>query len=98
MNLHRQEEVTARAEISKTPPGMMSGLAWRAGPSCIISEAPEKGPEAPPWSNFVGMGAQKPETPRVWQLGSMQAVSLQAGSENGHLQPWKCLHPLSLGY
>ena len=26
----------------------------------------------------------------------MQAVSLQAGPENGHMQPWRCLHPLSL--
>ena len=71
MNPHQQEEVTAQAEISKTPPGLMSRPAWRAGPSCVVSEAPEKGPEAPPWSDIAGMGAQKPEAPRVWQLGLM---------------------------
>ena len=48
MNPHQQEEVTAQAEISNTPPGLMSRPAWRAGPSCIVSEAQEKGPEAPP--------------------------------------------------
>ena len=62
----------AQAEISKTPPGLMSGPAWRAGPSCIISEAPEKGPEVPSWSDISGM----PKAPRVWQLGPMQAVYL----------------------
>ena len=98
MNPHHREKVTARAEISKTPPGLMSEPAWRAGTSCVISEAPEKGPEVPPWSDIAGMGAQKLEAPRVWQLGPMQAVSQQAGLENGHLQPWKCLHPPSLGY
>ena len=75
----------ARAEISKTPPGLMFGPAWRAGPSCVVSEAPEKGPEAPPWSDSAGMGAHKPKAPRVWQLGPMQAVPLQEGSENEHL-------------
>ena len=65
MNPHQQEEVTAQAEISKTPPSLMSGPAWRAGPSCVVSEAPEKGPEVPPWSDIVGMGAQKLEAPRV---------------------------------
>ena len=79
--------MTARAEISKTPPGLISRPAWRARPSCVVSEAPEKGPEVPPWSDIAGLGAQKPEAPRVWQLGPMQAASLQAGPENGHLQP-----------
>ena len=65
MNPHQQEEVTARAEISKTPPDLMSGPAWRAGPSYVVSEAPEKGPEVPPWSDITGMGAQKPEAPQV---------------------------------
>ena len=97
MNPHQQEEVTARAEISKTPPGLMFGPAWRTGPFYVISEAPKKGPEAPPVSDIAGMGAQKLEAPRVWQLGPMQAVSQQAGPENGHLQPWKCLHLPSLG-
>ena len=98
MNPQQQEEVTARAEISKTPPGLMFGPAWRAGPSCVVSKAPEKALEVPPWSNITGMRAQKLEAPRVWQLGPMQAVSQKAGPENGHLQPWKCLHPPSLGY
>ena len=65
MNPHQQEEVTARAEISKTPPGLMSGPAWRAGPSCVVSEALEKGPEVPSWSDIAGTGTQKPEAPRV---------------------------------
>ena len=90
--------MTVRAKISKTPPGLMSGPAWRVGPSRVISEAPEKGPEVPPWSDIAGMGAQKPEAPRVWQLGLMQAVSLQAGPENEHLQLWKRLNHLSQVY
>ena len=65
MNPHQKEEVTARAEISKTPLDLMSGLAWRAGPSCVVSEAPEKGPEVLPWYDIVGTGAQKPEAPWV---------------------------------
>ena len=65
MNPHQQEEVTARAEILKTPPGMMSGPAWRVGPSCVVFEAPEKGPEVPSWSDIAGMGAKKPEAPWV---------------------------------
>ena len=78
----------ARAEILKTPPGLMSG------PSYVVSEAPKKGNEVPSWSDIAGM----PEDPRVWQLGPMQAVYLQVGQENGDLQPWKCFHPPSLGY
>ena len=77
-----------------TPPGLMSGLAWRVGPSYVVSEAPEKGPEVPSWSDIAGM----PEAPRVLQLGPMQDVYLQVGPENGHLQPRKCLYPPSLGY
>ena len=34
----------ARAEISKTPPGLMFGPSWRVGPSCVVSKAPDKGP------------------------------------------------------
>ena len=45
MNPHQQEEVTTRAEISKTPPGLMFGPASRAGLFCVVFEAPEKGPE-----------------------------------------------------
>ena len=28
--------------------GLMSRPAWRARPSCVVFEAPEKGPEVPP--------------------------------------------------
>ena len=59
----------------------------------VVSKAPEKEPEVPSWSDIAGM----PEAPRVWQLGPMQAMYLQVGPANGHLQPWKCLHPPSLG-
>ena len=48
-------EVTARAEISKTPLGLMSGLSWRAGPSCVVSEVSEKGPEVPSFSDIAGI-------------------------------------------
>ena len=65
MNSNQLEEVTARAETSKAYPGLMSGPAWRAGPSCVVSDALEKGPEVPPWSDIAGMGAQKPEAPPV---------------------------------
>ena len=71
MNPDQLEEVTARAKTSKTHPGLMSGPAWRARPSCMVSEALEKGSEVPPWSDFAGMGAQKPEAPPVLQLGPM---------------------------
>ena len=65
MNPDQLEEVTAGAEISKTPPGLMSGPAWRAGPSCIVSDVLEKGPEVLPWSDIVWKGAQKPEPPLI---------------------------------
>ena len=94
MNPKQLGEVTARAEISKTPLGLLLGLAWRAGPSCVVSEAPEKEPEVPSWSDIAGI----PEAPQVWQLGPMQAVYLQVGPKNGHLQPQKCMYPPSLGY
>ena len=51
----------ARAEISKTPPGLMFGPAWRVMPSCVVAEAPEKGPEVLSYSDIVRM----PEAPRV---------------------------------
>ena len=79
MDPDQLEEVTAKAEISKTPPGLMSGPAWRARPSCVVSDVLEKGLEVP-------------------QLGPMQAMSLQTGPENEHLQPWKFLHRLSHVY
>ena len=81
MNPQQLGEVTYRVEILKTPLGLMSRPAWRAGPSCVVSEAPEKGPEVPSWSNIVGI----PEAPQVWQLGPIQTVYLQVGQENGHL-------------
>ena len=65
MNPYQQEEVTTQAEISKTPMGLMSGPGWRVGPSYVVSEAPEKGLKVPPWSDITGMGAPKPEAPRV---------------------------------
>ena len=94
MSPHQLGEVTARAEISKTLSGLMSGPAWRVGPSCVVSEAPEKGLEVPSWSDIAGI----PEAPQVWQLGLMLAVCLQVGPENGHLKPRKCLDPPSQGY
>ena len=98
MNPDQVEEASARAKISKTPPGLMSGPAWRAGPSSTVSDALGKGREAPPGSDIIGMGAQKPNPPLVQQQGPMQVVSLQAGPESEHLQPWKCLHRLSQVY
>ena len=43
-------------------PGLMSWPAWRVGPSCVVSEALEKGPEVPSWSD----NAEIPEAPQVW--------------------------------
>ena len=88
---HQLGEVTARAKISRTPPGLMSGPAWRAGPSGVVSEATGKGPEVPSSSNISGI----PKVPHGWQLGPMQAVYLHVGPENGHLQLLKCLDPPS---
>ena len=51
MSPHQLEEVTARAEISRTPPGLMFGPSWRVGPSYVVSEVPEKGPAVPSWSD-----------------------------------------------
>ena len=46
-------EVAAPAEISKTPPGLMSELASRAGPSRVVSEVVEKGPAVPSWYDIA---------------------------------------------
>ena len=81
----------ARAEISRTPPGLMYGPAWTAGPSCIISGAPGKGPEVPSSSDI----SEIPEAPQGRQLGPLQAVHLYVGPENGHRQPRKSLGPPS---
>ena len=43
----------AEAEMMRTPPGLMSGPAWRDGPSWIVSEALGKGPEVPSSSDTV---------------------------------------------
>ena len=64
-NPNQLEEVTARVEILKTPPFLMSGPAWRAGPSCVVSDTMEKGLEVSPGSDIVGMGVQKLEAPPV---------------------------------
>ena len=48
-------KVMARAEMSRTPPGLMSEPARRVGPSCVVSKAPEKGPEVPPSSDISGI-------------------------------------------
>ena len=69
-NSNQLEEMTARAEVSKTPPGLMSGLAWRVGLSYVVSKALEKGPEVPSWSDNAGI----PEAPQVWLLGLMNVV------------------------
>ena len=80
----------AQAEMSRTPPSLMSGPAWRAGPSCVVSEASEKGPEVPSSSDIFGI----PEAPRGLLLGPLQAMYLYEGPENGHLKLLKCLaHP-----
>ena len=71
MNPDQLEEASARAEISKTHPGLMSGPAWKAGPSDVVSDALEKGPEVPPWSDIAWMGAQEPEPPLMSQQGTM---------------------------
>ena len=67
MSPHQLGEVTALAEISRTPPGLMSGPAWRVGTSYVISEAPEKGPEVPSLSDI----SEILEAPQVWLLGKM---------------------------
>ena len=73
-------KVMAQAEISRTPPGLMSELAWRAGPSCVVSRASGKGPEVPSSSDI----SRIPEAPQGRQLGPLQAVYLYVGPENGH--------------
>ena len=82
----------AEAKMSRTPPGLISGPAWRVGPSCVVSEAPRKGPEVPSSSDTSGI----PEDPQGRKLGPLQAVYLYEGPKNGHLQLLKCLPPPSL--
>ena len=84
-------QLMARGKMSRTPPGLMSGLAWRAGPSYIVSEAPGKGPGVPSSSDTSGI----PKAPQGRKLGPLKATQLQAGPENGHGQSRKCLGPPS---
>ena len=51
--------------MTRTPPGLMSGPAWRAETSCIISEAPGKGPGVLSSSDTSGI----PKAPPGLQLG-----------------------------
>ena len=81
----------ARGKMSRTPLGLMSGLAWRAEPSYIVSEALGKGPGVPSSSDTSGI----PEAPPGRYLGTLQTAQLQAGSESGHEQSRKCLGPPS---
>ena len=76
-------KVMYEAEMSRTPPGLMSG------PSYVVSEAPGKGPGVPSSSDTSGI----PEAPQGRQLGPLQAVYLYEGPKNGHLQLLKCLAP-----
>ena len=84
-------QAMARGKMSRTPPGLMSGLAWRAWPSYVISEALGKGPGVPSSSGTTEI----PKAPPGWQLGPLQAAQLQAYPDNGHGQSWKCLGPPS---
>ena len=54
----------------------MSGPAWKEGPSGVVSDAQEKGPEVPLGFDIAWMGAQKPEPPLKQKQGLVQAVSL----------------------
>ena len=54
--------------MSRTPPGLMFGPAWRAEPSYIVSEALGKGPGVPSSSDTSGI----PDTPQGRQLGPLQ--------------------------
>ena len=80
-----------RGKMLRIPPGLMSEPAWRVGPSCIVFEAPGKGPEVPSSSDILGI----PGAPQGRQLGPLLAAQLQAGHENGQRQSRKCLGPPS---
>ena len=51
----------------KTPPGQMSGLAWKARPSVEAVDAQERGGEVPPGYGIIWMGAKHPKTPLEYQ-------------------------------
>ena len=65
MSPHQPGKVMAETKQSRTPPGLMSGLAWRAGPSYIVYEALGKGPGVPSSSDTSGI----PKAPQGRQLG-----------------------------
>ena len=94
MSSPQQGEVVAQATMSRTSPGLMFEPIRRAGPSCVVSEAPEKGPEVPSLSDI----SEIPEAPQGRQLGQLHAVYLHVDPVNGHLQLLMCLAPPSLGY
>ena len=77
--------------MSRTPPGLMSGPAWRAESSYIISEALRKGPGVSSSSDTSGI----PGALQGRLLGPLQATHMQVGPENGQGQSRKCLGPLS---
>ena len=85
-------KVMAEADMSRPPSGLMSGPAWRVGPSCVVSMAPGKGLGVSSSSDTSGI----PEAPKGSQLGPLKAVYLYEGPKNGHLQLLKCLAPPSL--
>ena len=76
-------------EMSRTPPGLMSGPSWRVGTSYVVSEAPGKGPGVQSSSDAFGI----PKGPQGRQLGPLRAVYLYEDPNNGHLQLLKCLAP-----
>ena len=63
--------VMAEVWIMRTPPVLMYGPAWRAGPSWIVFEGPGKGPGVPSWSGIFGT----PEAPQ----GLAQGPELELG-------------------
>ena len=85
-------KVMAQAEMSRTPPSLMPLPSCRVGPSCVVSEAPGKGPGVPPSYDISGIL----EAPQGRQLGLLQAVYVYVGPENGLMQLLKCLAPPSL--
>ena len=65
-------QVIARGKMLRTPSGLMSGLAWRARPSYIVSEALGKGPGVPSSYDTSGIHGD----PQGRQLGPLQAAQL----------------------
>ena len=61
------ETMKDQAYNVKTPPGQMSGPAWKAVPSVESVDAHERGGEVPPGYCIVWMGAHHPEAPLGYQ-------------------------------